>query len=106
MWLTFVVWLSFQPAAPTLYCFSWVHGPDFSNDCYRTKKECDDANLSMQRGSRPTTKCTPESGGSCTTVSRPPDPSATQRCFGDHANCERYRGYVTGNGLTTTVCSP
>jgi hypothetical protein len=28
-----------------------------------------------------------------------------ERCFGDPNNCERYRAFVTGNGLDVTACT-
>lgn len=88
----------------TFHCFSWVHGPEFSTDCYRTAAECDREQLSMKNGARDTTGCQPVQGAVCTRVSRPPDPADHERCFSDAGRCAHYQAFVTGNGHAVTPC--
>lgn len=88
----------------TFHCFSWVHGMEFSTDCYRTAAECSRERQEMRKGARDTTECRTVQGGACTRVSRPPAPGDHERCFASAGNCERYRAYVQGNGLTVTPC--
>lgn len=91
-------------ARSDFHCFSWVHGPDFSTDCFRGAAICDRERIAMKEGARDTMECSKVKGASCTRVSRPPTPGDSERCFGDANNCERYRAYVQGNGLTVTPC--
>ncbi|MBL8683800.1 MAG: hypothetical protein JNK05_31800 [Myxococcales bacterium] len=87
------------------HCFHWVHGQDFSTDCFRTVASCDRARVEMQRGHRDTTACAPVEHAYCTATSRPPAAaSRSERCFGSAGNCERYRAYVRGNGLVADAC--
>lgn len=87
-------------------CFSWVHGPDFSTDCFRSSKECEAERRHMKDGARDTTPtCRAVEGASCSVVTRPPAKAANEHCFGSASNCERYRAYVTGNGLTASPCA-
>lgn len=88
----------------TFHCFAWVHGPQFSTDCYRTAAKCETARKAMEDGARPTQPCEQVVGASCTSVGRR-KMKKEERCFGDPNNCERYRAYVTGNGLDVTACT-
>lgn len=91
-------------ARAEFHCFSWVHGPEFSTDCFRSAAICDKERIAMKEGARDTTECSKVKGASCTRVSRPPAPGDSERCFGNANNCERYRAYVRGNGLTVAPC--
>ncbi len=97
-----------DPSAPgtrdTFHCFAWVHGPEFSTDCYRSAALCETERTSMEAGARPTRPCETVRGASCTKVGRR-KMKKEERCFGDPNNCERYRAFVTGNGLDVTACS-
>lgn len=84
------------PAAK--HCFSWVHGAEFSTDCYPTPQACDTARAATDRMSQP---CRPTERVVCTTLSA----SHKTRCFGDMANCERYRTYTSDNGLSSNTCT-
>jgi hypothetical protein len=88
----------------TFHCFAWVHGPQFSTDCYRTAALCETERKSMEDGARPTRPCEKVTGASCTMVGRR-KMKKQERCFGDPNNCERYRAFVTGNGLDVTACT-
>jgi len=95
-------------AAPRadFHCFSWIHGPQFSTDCYRGPDVCERERLAMKNGARETTPgCEKVAGASCTRVSRPPAPGDSERCFASANACARYRAYVQGNGLTVTPCA-
>lgn len=86
------------------HCFSWIHGPEFSTDCYRTAEKCETERKRMEAGARPTQPCKKDIGASCTMVGRR-KMKKEERCFGDPNNCERYRAMVTGNGLDVTACT-
>ena len=86
------------------HCFSWIHGPDFSTDCYRTAAKCESERKAMEAGARPTRPCEKVAGASCTMVGRR-KMKKEERCFGNPNNCERYRAFVTGNGLDVTACT-
>jgi len=88
----------------TFHCFNWIHGPEFSTDCYRTAETCEVERKSMEAGARPTQPCKTVTGASCTMVGRR-KMKKEERCFGDANNCERYRAFVTGNGLDVTACT-
>lgn len=87
----------------TFQCFAWIHGPEFSTDCYRTAEKCEVAKKTMAAGARDTQPCKAVVGASCTSVGRR-KMKKEEHCFGDAANCERYRAFVTGNGLEPTAC--
>jgi hypothetical protein len=86
-----------QPASPGFSCFHWVHGPQFSTDCYESAAQCEQTRAEMSRDSTP---CEPAEHASCTRLAR----SGEQRCFGDPGACERYRSYIAGNGLDSSAC--
>jgi hypothetical protein len=87
------------PSAPSGYfCFQWVHGPDFSTDCYESAVLCEQTRAEMGRDSIP---CEAAERVSCTTIAR----SGELRCFGDLGNCGRYRNYIAGNGLESSPCN-
>ena len=87
------------------HCFSWIHGPQFSRDCYPSRAECERARLSMQGGARPTTPaCERAERVSCVRLSMPPDPTEQERCFADAAACGRYRAFVQKTGHRVTAC--
>lgn len=83
------------------HCFSWAHQRDFSTDCYRTQTECLAEAKRMVEGARLPTECRPRDHASCTTL-----PEGKERCFGDAANCARYRAFVGRNHIDTTECAP
>jgi hypothetical protein len=83
-------------------CFSWAHERDFSTDCYRTRAECAAAVISMKEGARLPTECESREHASCTTLKGSKD----ERCFGDAANCGRYRAFVGRNHIETSGCVP
>jgi hypothetical protein len=80
-------------------CFGWAHERDFSTDCYRSQQACLDAARKMSEGARLPGDCGPRAHASCTTLS-----GGEERCFGDTANCGRYRAFVGRNHLVTTAC--
>ncbi len=86
------------------HCFAWVHGEEFSTDCYRAAAKCETERKAMEAGARPTRPCEQVAGASCTMVGRR-KMKKEERCFGDPNNCERYRAFVTGNGLDVTACT-
>jgi hypothetical protein len=86
------------------HCFAWIHGEEFSTDCYRTAAKCETERKAMEAGARPTRPCETIAGASCTMVGRR-KMKKEERCFGDPNNCERYRAFVTGNGLDVTACT-
>lgn len=90
--------------ADTFHCFAWIHGPQFSTDCYRSAALCETERKAMEAGARPTRPCEQVQRASCTMVGRR-KMKKEERCFGDQNNCERYRAFVTGNGLDVTACS-
>lgn len=93
-------------ARARFYCFGWVHGPEFSTDCYRTSAECERERLEMKQGSRDVMPgCSVTEGAWCTRVARKPNTSTRERCFGGAENCRRYESFVQGNGHTTTGCT-
>jgi hypothetical protein len=79
-------------------CFHWVHGPDFSTDCYESAAKCEQVRAEMGRDSIP---CEPAEHVACTRLAR----SGEERCFGDLGACERYRAYIAGNGLDSGPCA-
>lgn len=91
------------PPPPQFHCFAWVHGPEFSTDCYRSPELCEQARKKMEAGARPTRPCERVAKVSCTAVGRGIS-KKEEHCFGDANNCERYRAYVTGNGLSALAC--
>lgn len=88
-------------AAAAFRCFSWAHQRDFSTDCYRTQTECLTELTRMKEGARLPTECAPREHASCTTLR-----GVEERCFGDAANCARYRAFVGRNHIETTECAP
>ena len=93
-------------ASSAFHCFGWIHGPDFSDDCYRSASACADAAGEAQQGARPTRPCRPVATAYCTDVSRPPDtPTAFERCFERAIECERYRSFVGRTAHVTTACA-
>lgn len=88
----------------TFQCFAWIHGPEFSTDCYRTAEKCEVARKTMAAGARQTAPCKTVTGASCASAGRR-KMRKEEHCFGDAANCERYRAFVTGNGLDVTACT-
>ena len=96
-----------NPTAGTraeFHCFAWIHGAEFSTDCYRTAATCETERKAMEAGARPTRPCEKVTGASCTMVGRR-KMKKEERCFGDPNNCGRYRAFVTGNGLDVTPCT-
>jgi hypothetical protein len=91
-------------ARATFHCFSWIHGPEFSTDCYRDAAKCETERKAMEDGARQTRACQAVAGASCTSVGRR-KMKKEERCFGNANNCERYRAFVTGNGLDVTACT-
>jgi hypothetical protein len=82
------------------HCFAWIHGPSFSTDCYRTEAECQAERARMEGGARPTIPCKTMVHASCAVF-----PDGQERCFGDAANCARYRAFVAKNGHPTGECA-
>ena len=89
-----------EPAS-AFHCFSWAHQRDFSTDCYRTQTACLTELQRMKEGARLPTECAPREHASCTTLR-----GTTERCFGDAANCARYRAFVGRNHIETSECVP
>jgi hypothetical protein len=87
--------------AGPFHCFSWAHERDFSTDCYRTEAACLIAAKAMTDGARLPTACGPRQHASCTTLR-----GNDERCFGDAANCARYRAFVGRNHVDTAECAP
>jgi hypothetical protein len=84
-----------------LYCFTWFHIRDYSTDCFRSVRECEDARPQwMHHGGPRPTKCQETHHASCTTVPS----TGNERCFGSADNCIRFRDYLAERGLDTTVC--
>ncbi|MFO0570333.1 MAG: hypothetical protein U0263_32120 [Polyangiaceae bacterium] len=89
----------------TFHCFGWVHGPEFSMDCFRTHATCEKARRDMKAGARDVLpECSTNEGAWCTKVGRGSAKGGTERCFGSLGNCRRYESYVQGNGLVTSGC--
>jgi hypothetical protein len=82
-----------------VYCFDWVHLSDFSTDCFRQARECEQARRQTTIGHRLTTPCEKELHAACTTV-----PGGAERCFRSVYNCVHFRNYLAGSGRETTVC--
>ena len=90
---------------PTYHCFSWVHGPEHSQDCYPSRAKCEQEREAMHAGARPTTPgCARVDYVSCVSLSLPPETAQIERCFGDGAACDRYRDFVMGTGHRVTSC--
>jgi hypothetical protein len=84
-----------------VYCFSWVHLRDFSTDCFRKARECEQARRQKRMGHRMTTpSCEKELHAACTTVVA----DGNERCFWSVDNCVRYRDFLASRGMETTVC--
>jgi hypothetical protein len=94
-------------AAPAagFHCFSWVHGPESSTDCYPDRAECERERRAMTEGARETTECKKADHVSCVRLSRPPSTTEIERCFADAGACARYRAFVQGNGHKVTACA-
>jgi hypothetical protein len=82
-----------------VYCFAWVHLSDFSTDCFRQARECEQARRQMATGHRLTRPCKKLLHAACTIV-----PSGAERCFGSVTNCVLFRDYLARLGTETTVC--
>ena len=96
-----------SPSSPEagFHCFSWVHGAQFSTDCYPSFAECEKERLGMSGGARPTTpRCEKAAHVSCVRLSMPPDTTEKERCFEDAAACGRYRAFVLKSGHRVTAC--
>jgi hypothetical protein len=84
-----------------VYCFSWVHLDDYSQDCYQTFAQCKVEEKQKALGHRLTlTKCEKRDRAACMTVT----PDRTLRCFGDANSCVSYRITMINRGLDTTAC--
>jgi hypothetical protein len=84
-----------------LYCFTWFHIRDYSTDCFRSVRECENARPQwMHHGGPRPTKCQETHHASCTTVPS----TGHERCFGSADNCVQFRIYLAERGLDTTVC--
>jgi hypothetical protein len=83
-----------------VYCFAWVHLSDFSTDCFRRARECEQARRRKAMGHRLTSPCEKRLHAACTTVV----PDGDERCFETATNCVRYRNFLAARGMETTVC--
>lgn len=93
-----------KPAS--VFCFSWVHGPDASTDCYATQAECSSQRAGVGTNRLPT-PCSRATDTACTMVSRPDrGPEKSLRCFGNLPLCEAYRHFLARDrdGFVTARC--
>jgi hypothetical protein len=79
------------------YCFSWIHGQDFSTPCYRTLDACDAAAAEMKAGHRDVAPCE----GVATAWCALPD---DERCFETGALCASYLQRFSPEGKRLPSC--
>ena len=91
---------SAAPAPQPFNCFAWVHGAEFSTDCYRSAETCE-AERDRMHGVL-TRACEPSAHASCAVVA--PGERDLERCFEDERACSRYRAMLTSRGIASGPC--
>lgn len=79
------------------YCYSWVHGTEFSTPCYRTRDACDVASAEMQSAHRDVTPCEGMVTAWCALLDE-------ERCFETGSQCARYLEAFAPEGKQLPSC--